>query len=313
MTEGGSSKMTQVGSSKHAPISIGEIAKPPFARLPDPKTLFARRSERLRVLAEGHDLGLYLSFLAGLTDVQHRVQEDLPAVEPPNEKARARARAFGMPPLDRLRFTTDTAFDATFERLLPLADALEMPAPARRAIERVRCADAVARTEMAKGVLANAVAVEMLAEHVFAAAIVQVHFTRLAAELDASRLVPVGDGVCPACGGPPLASVIVGWRGAHGTRFCSCALCGTLWNYVRIKCTLCGSTKGITYRAIEGDAGTVKAETCDSCHCYVKILQQHVDPSLEALADDVASLALDLLVREAGYRRGAVNPFMLGY
>jgi len=27
----------------------------------------------------------------------------------------------------------------------------------------------------------------------------------------------------------------------------------------------------------------------------------------------VASLALDLLVREQGYRRGAVNPFLLGY
>jgi FdhE protein len=305
--------MTQVSSSKHAPIPVGEIAKPPFARLPDPNTLFAHRSERLRVLAEGHELRPYLSFLAGLTGVQHRVLEDLPSVEPPNEEARARARDFSMPPLDRLRFTTDAAFDAAFERFLPLVDALEMPAPAYRAIERVRLAGSFARTEMAKAALANAVTVETLAEHVFAAAIVQVHFARLAAELDASRLVPVGDGACPACGGPPVASLIVGWHGAHGTRFCSCALCGTLWNYVRIKCTLCGSTKGITYHAIEGDAGTVKAETCDSCHCYVKILHQHVDPSLEAVADDAASLALDLLAREAGYRRGAVNPFMLGY
>ena len=30
-------------------------------------------------------------------------------------------------------------------------------------------------------------------------------------------------------------------------------------------------------------------------------------------ADDAASLALDLLVRELGYRRGAVNPFLVGY
>jgi FdhE protein len=45
----------------------------------------------------------------------------------------------------------------------------------------------------------------------------------------------------------------------------------------------------------------------------VKILHQHKDPALEPVADDVASLALDLLVREAGYRRGGVNPFLLGY
>jgi FdhE protein len=108
-------------------------------------------------------------------------------------------------------------------------------------------------------------------------------------------------------------SLVVGWEGAHGTRFCACALCGTLWNYVRIKCTLCGTTKGIAYQGIEGDAGTIKAETCESCRGYVKILHQHKDPALDPIADDVATLALDLLLRDAGLRRGAVNPFLLGY
>ena len=96
-------------------------------------------------------------------------------------------------------------------------------------------------------------------------------------------------------------------------RFCACSLCGTLWNYVRIKCTLCGSTKGIGYQEIEGGPGTVKAETCDSCGCYVKILHQHKDPALDPVADDVATLGLDLLVREGGYRRGSFNPFLIGY
>jgi len=45
----------------------------------------------------------------------------------------------------------------------------------------------------------------------------------------------------------------------------------------------------------------------------VKVLQQQQDPALDPVADDVASLALDLLVRERGYRRGAVNPLLLGY
>jgi len=305
--------MTQVGAPKHDPIPIGEIAKPPFARTPDPATLFARRTERFRTLAEGHDLQPYLQFLASLSDAQHRVQHGLLAVEPPTAEACARAREFAMPPLDRVRFTPDTAFDATFERLLPLADGIDMPAFARRAVDRVHAADSAGRAQMIKSMLADAVAVEALAEHVFVAAVAQVHFARLAAQLDAGRLVPVGDGACPACGGPPVASLVVGWHGAHGTRFCQCALCGTLWNYVRIKCTLCGSTKGISYQEIEAGPGAVKAETCDTCRGYVKILHQHVDPSLDAVADDVASLALDLLVRENGYRRGAVNPFLLGY
>lgn len=45
----------------------------------------------------------------------------------------------------------------------------------------------------------------------------------------------------------------------------------------------------------------VKAETCDNCHGYVKVLYQIEDPDLEPL------------VREGGYRRGSFNPFLIGY
>ena len=57
----------------------------------------------------------------------------------------------------------------------------------------------------------------------------------------------------------------------------------------------------------------VRAETCDTCRGYVKILQQQENPALDPVADDVATLALDLLLRDLGYRRGAVDPFLLGY
>jgi FdhE protein len=164
-----------------------------------------------------------------------------------------------------------------------------------------------------RSVLDYAIPMEALAEHLYVAAALQVHFARLAACLDAGALVPVGDGVCPVCGSPPATSMVVGWQGAHGTRYCGCGLCGTLWNYVRIKCTLCASTAGISYQEVEGGPGTVKAETCQSCHGYVKILHQHVDPAVDVIADDVASLGLDLLVREAGFRRGGENPFLVGY
>jgi FdhE protein len=76
---------------------------------------------------------------------------------------------------------------------------------------------------------------------------------------------------------------------------------------------LCESTAGIAYEELESGPDTVKAETCESCHGYLKILHQHKNPQLEAVADNVATLGLDLLLRENGYRRGAVNPFLLGY
>jgi FdhE protein len=82
---------------------------------------------------------------------------------------------------------------------------------------------------------------------------------------------------------------------------------------VRAKCTLCGSTKDISLREVAGGGGTVKAEVCGGCRGYVKVLYQQKAPELDPIADDVASLGLDLLMREAGFRRGAVNPFLLGY
>ena len=230
---------------------------PPFARLPDPSLLFVRRAQRLAALAEGHQLGPYLRFLAALSHAQHDVQDGLPNPEVPDMDARERARTYGMPPLDRGKFMPEAAFE-TLERLIGAASAIEKPEAAAEALDRLKQAGMSERDGMMRNVLADAIPMETLAEHVYVAAALQVHFARLAARLDASTLVPVGDGACPVCGGPPVSSLIVGWHGAHGARFCACSLCGTLWNYVRIKCTLCGSTKGVGYQEIEGGPGTVK-------------------------------------------------------
>ena len=166
---------------------------------------------------------------------------------------------------------------------------------------------------MVRSVLADSIPVEALADHVYVAAALQVHFARLAARLDPASLVPVGDGACPTCGGAPVSSAIVGWSGSHGARFCACALCATQWHTVRVKCMLCGSTKGIAYQELDAGPADVKAETCENCHGYLKIMHQHKDPELDPVADDVSTLGLDLLLRETGYRRGSVNPFLLGY
>jgi FdhE protein len=292
--------------------AIGEVANPPFVRLPEPMTLFHGRAARFRYLAEGHDLKPYLLFLAGIADAQHRAQDGLPSPVLPEADALNRAREFGMPALDRTRFAPDPTFERTLERLLAAVDGA-MPEEAKAALDRVRAAGPEARAEMARAVLDYAIPMEALAEHLFVAAALQVHFARLAAGLDAKALVPAGDGVCPVCGGPPATSMVVGWQGAHGARYCGCALCGTLWNYVRIKCALCGSTGGIAYQELEGGAGTVKAETCKTCHGYLKILHQHKDPAVDVIADDVATLGLDLLVRDTGFKRGGANPFLVGY
>ncbi len=212
--------------------------------------------------------------------VEHQSLDGLPDVDVPTDGARERAREHGMPPSTVVTSLLTLHFVQRSRCLLQLATAIDMPDEARSALVRVTEADSAQRLGMARAVLESAIPFEQFAEHLFVASALQVHCSRLASRLDAKKLVPVGDGVCPCCGGGPVASMVVGWTGAQHSRFCVCSLCATQWNYVRIKCTLCASTKGISYREIEGGDGTVWAETCDACRGYVKILHQHGIPDL---------------------------------
>jgi FdhE protein len=142
-------------------------------------------------------------------------------------------------------------------------------------------------------------------------AALQVVWTDLASRLNA-RDVPYVDapGVCPVCGTPPVASIVRVGGALQGYRFTQCSLCATEHHVVRVKCTNCDSTKGIAYHGIEGGNDAVKAESCDECHTYRKIGYQDKDLDFEPLADDLASLTLDLLMGEAGYRRASANPLL---
>ena len=300
--------MSSVDNVQPDPSVISDILKPPFVQLPDPARVFAKRAERLRDLAENHQLADYLRFLADLTDAQVRILQDLPEPEMPPADAVARAKQHAMPPLDRNKFASDKAFDTTLERLMSEAAGIKMPDAAQGALDQLRKADNAAREIMIRNVLADSIPVEELAAHVLMASALQVHFARMAQRLDKDGLVAVGDGACPSCGAPPAASAVVGWPTAPGARYCSCSLCGTLWNYVRSRCTVCGSTAKIAFQEVEGAGGEIKAETCGSCNSYVKVVYQQKNAALDPVADDVASLGLDLLVRELGFRRGGVNP-----
>jgi FdhE protein len=55
----------------------------------------------------------------------------------------------------------------------------------------------------------------------------------------------------------------------------------------------------------------VKAETCNECHTYTKMLYQANDMNVDPFADDLATLGLDFLVADAGWARNAANPLLL--
>jgi FdhE protein len=305
--------MTESASLQPDPTKIGEVSAPPFAVLPNPGELFERREARLRRLAPGHPLEPFLLFIADIAKAQRAALDELPPVVAPTQQELARAREFAMPAVDRAQLPADPVFLETMNRFFAAAEDAPATEEARLALAALRASDASERERLARAVLDGDESEENLADLVFMAAALQVHMTRLAARLDAVALVPVGDGICPVCGGPPCASMVVGWHGAHGSRFCACAMCGALWNYVRIRCVACGSTKGISYSAAEGSDEATKVERCSECGSYLKIFYQTLSPHVEPFAEDVASLALDMLVIGEGMRRAGYNPFLLGY
>lgn len=289
------------------PSVIGGVPQAPLAFLPDPVALFQTRAKRFAFLAQTSRLGPYLAFLADLSRLQARLAATLPPVAAPGP-----ARA-GMPPIDRAALAVDPALHATLAALCEGAAALEMPEPARIALEAVRAAEGGDRHWLLANILADTVPEDSAAPHLFAAAAVQVHLARLAATLDAQALTPVAPGLCPSCGGRPVTSSVMAAQGIENVRYATCATCATQWNEVRVKCLCCGSTKGISYRSAETHEATVKAETCGECGSWVKIFYRTGNPSLDPVADDVASLGLDLLMKDTGARRGGFNPFLAGY
>ena len=293
------------------PIDIGQIADPPFAVLPDPARLFLTRAARMAALADGNPAGPYLLFLSAIATAQHDAQRPLPAPVMPPEEVLERAYSHTMPPIAGAELTGE-AFAVVLMALLDQLEAGDVTPECRQVATALRSLAAEDWSDMAEAVLQGAIPADEVAAHVLVAAALQVHAARLAAGLEASRLTRIADAICPACGSPPVASQVVGWPGAHGARFCQCSVCATNWHVPRIRCLSCGNEKDVAYHGIEGGPEAVRAETCDACRSYVKIFHQHKDPKIEPLADDVASLGLDVMLREEGYTRVAANPFLLG-
>ncbi|MDO5606089.1 MAG: formate dehydrogenase accessory protein FdhE [Paracoccus sp. (in: a-proteobacteria)] len=310
-------------SVKPDPSVISPIATPEFALLPDPARDFADRATRLRHLAHQARLGPYLNFLADLSDLQAALARELPPPVAPDAAAVARSRSYRMPPVDRAALIAGDDMAQVLDALLGRAGAITMPDPARAALDALRAAPAEDLRALIAEIATDHIPDGYAAPALFLAAAFQVAAARAASVLDAGELVAIRSGVCPACGGRPSVSVVVSTIRLDGLRYACCAGCATRWNEVRVKCLCCGSTKGIGYRALEtGDVGAqasdragpaVQAEVCDECKSWVKILYKTRDAGVEPVADDIASLGLDMLMRDSEWSRGGFNPFLSGY
>jgi FdhE protein len=290
----------------------GGVKAPEALILPDPATRFARTAVRLEALSAEHPMMDWLRLMAGLAQAQHFVATTLPPFAGPGQTAVDQAVEARMPPLAADGHRRDPAWREGLALLLGSVDGPAIPAPARAIMTSLRETEVGAVEALADQFLHGAVASADAGAALYVAAALQVYFTRLAAGLPAAslRLLPQR-GLCPCCGSTPVSGVVTASGKTPGTRYLYCSLCGAAWNHVRAVCINCGETRSLSLRGIEGDSGAVKAETCNECNTYAKMLYQARDVKVDHFADDLATLGLDLLVAEVGWARHAPNPFLL--
>lgn len=295
------------------PGEIEALDKTSFPRvlLPQVSTLFAERAARLRQLADGNPIADYLQFAAKIVDAQHAAAGSV-ELQPMDRSNIERSQQFSMPLLPAADHI-DPAWQQVLNAMLDTLSGSEgLPEPLQPLLQSLRDLSQDERDTIAKRLLQKEVAARHIGMAPFIMATLQVTYAKRAAALDVED-VPYTDPatICPVCASEPVSSVLRIGGKANGHRYLHCGTCCTEWQLVRVKCSHCESTKGIHYQSIEGSKEVVTAETCDECGTYRKVVNQEKDPMAEPLADDLATLTLDLLMSEnTQFKRASANPLL---
>lgn len=300
----------------------------PRIRLPRQAEVFSSRAARLRELADGNAIDDYLRLMATLVEAQHvaLAERTSVAADVPDAGRLALAREHRMPLLQAAGRRHEPGWRDLLKQLCAtVAAAKEFPPSVALICERIAQA-APGEIETQADALLTARHAEVdgaMAPFVMAA--LQVCWVDQASRFAVADVQPLDiPGICPVCGTLPVASIIRTEQPYQGYRFLHCALCATEWHMVRAMCTQCQATKDIGYHSLDGAAdeperredqgrpgdAAIRAESCDACHTYRKILYREKDPNVDPVADDLATVALDLLMTEAGYHRGSGNPLL---
>lgn len=299
---------TTISQPEEIARPVGEI---PFLHLPQRSAVFRDRAARLRALAQGHSLKDYLLFAASICDAQHDALQAFPEVPLPSEQQLALCREHGMPPLSVQGWPREPAWRGALRQIAARVgeDANRNTGETLAGLQQM---DGAALEALADAILAGRYGSIDLAVGPFVAAALQVYWTHMATSLG-NRAFGRSDvaSLCPVCGSHPASSIVRIGGAEQGLRYLNCSLCEAQWHMVRVKCSNCESTKGIAYYSIEGASDAVKAESCDQCHTYLKIAYMEKDPHVDPIADDVATLALDLMMDESGKSRSGPNLFLM--
>jgi FdhE protein len=290
----------------------------PRVRLSEPG-LFSSRARRLQTLSERHpSLGDYLGLMAEVSEAQQSQFDALSAALKSEEFARnigrqiELAKAHRMPLLQAAGWPRQSRWRALLSELCASVARLPgFPPGVREVCNRLADSPAAPVEAQADAILAARTEGVDPQAAPFVTAALQVYWSAMAHTLRVGEVTQLdAPTVCPVCGTLPVSSIVRSDQRSPGYRYLQCGLCATEWHMVRITCSHCLANEGIAYHRLAGGSEAIRAESCVKCHTYRKIFYQEKDDEVDAVADDLASLALDLLMTEEGFHRGSGNPLL---
>jgi FdhE protein len=111
------------------------------------------------------------------------------------------------------------------------------------------------------------------------------------------------EGYCPICGAWPAFAEV---RGIERLQFLRCGRCASAWQSQCLSCPYCGVTdhESLISLVPENSALNSVIGACKRCLGYVKTFTKLQGcPPAEVILEDLASVALDMVAAEHGYKR----------
>lgn len=282
------------------------IKQIPLVFYPSAKTLYTHRVERLQALAKKSPFSDYLNFCLQIAQLQANLVKQQPV-----ELHQSIPLNNDNPPLSLINLPLSDVWQKYLNQLL---QAISDTTPQITLVIESLLKNSAEQLQQKALYLLNGELNKIEGnESIFIWSALSLYYCQLASQIKGKAIAENTDNswLCPVCNSMPVASVIQ-MGGNNGLRYLHCSLCESEWYVPRVKCTSCDDLQHIEYFSLDNTLAAIKTECCHACQSYLKIFDQDKDPHLEVIADDIASLILDIKTEEEGFAKSGINPFIFG-
>ncbi len=268
--------------------------------------IYKNRIQRLQKLSQDHPMADYLVFVTKIVEAQNKLLKDFSL----NEEIKLSQKQLENKPLNIQYWQKDPIWIEILYALLKevKTDANEIVSNTISELENI---SKEVLNDLANKLLNQQFTQVPSDKAIFLWSALSFYWTQLAQNIPHKAIMESDQALhtCPVCDSAPVSSVIHSGL-KQGLRYLHCSLCETQWNIVRAKCSSCNQLEKLNYWSIDEEFASVRAESCNHCNSYLKLLFEGKDPDIDAVADDLASIYLDLEMGEKGFIRSGLNPFL---